>query len=104
MENKHLLVSIDNSNTGYYMDPKNINRWSYVCAHGLFEEEYKFDIVLFNQEMPTEEGYFIATADNNKTVIVNLVYDDISNNLVGRCCYIDDYEAITHINSPEDWA
>ena len=102
MSNKNLLVFIDVSQVGE-RNPKEAEfRWSYVYAHGKFEEDNNYDIALFNKEMPTEEGYFLATATNNKTVIVNLVYDE-NGIMKGRCCYIDDYEAMNYVNSPEQW-
>ncbi len=100
--NEHLLVSVDNSHSGYHIDERNIHRWSFVYAHGIMEEEWMFDIVLFNQEEPTEEGYYIATSDNNRAVLVHLVADE-RGIMRGRCCYIDDYEALKHVNSPQDW-
>ncbi len=102
MVNQNLLVSVDNTNTGRPVDERNIFRWSHVYAHGKFETDFGFDIVLFSQEMPTEEGYYIATADNNKTVVVHLVLDEFGF-MCGRCCYIDDEEAMLYINSPEQW-
>ena len=98
-----LLVFIDTSNSGEEQHPLAKYRWSFVYADGLLESDFGYDIVLFNKEMPTEEGYFIAIAENNKTVVINLVADE-NGNLKGRCSYINDYESLDHINSPEEWA
>lgn len=81
-----------------------LNRWHWTYAHGNFESDYGFDMVIFNEPEPTHDGYFLATASNNKSVLVNMVYDEEISRFVGRCCYIDDYEALKHINSPQDWA
>jgi len=103
MTKQNLLVSIDNQNSDHSVDHRNVVRWSYVYAHGEFETDYCFDIVLFSEEMPTEEGYFIAAADNNKTVLVHLIANE-SGFMEGRCCYIDDVEAVAYVNSPQTWA
>lgn len=97
-----LLVFIDGENTGTKNFPEAKYRWSWVYAHGKFQDDYGFDIVLFNQREPTVENYYIATAQNNKTVIINLVADEYGR-MKGRCCYVDDEEALRHIKSPQNW-
>ena len=102
MNNKQLLVFIDGEQTGTPNSVLAEHRWPWVYAHGKFEDDYAFDIVLFNKEEPTAEGYYIATAENNKTVLVNLVADEYGK-LEGRASYIDDIEAMKYVNSPERW-
>jgi len=79
-------------------------RWHWTYADGQFEADYGFDIVIFNQPEPTHDGYFLATAPNNKTVLINMVYDEEFSRFIGRCCYIDDYEALKHLHAPETWS
>ena len=99
---KDLLVFIDGEQTDTKNPIEAAYRWSWVYADGEFESDFGFDIVLFNQEEPSYEGYFLATAINNRTVIINMVANE-DGRLQGRCCYIDDYESLKHINSPQDW-
>jgi len=100
MEN--LLVFIDSQYHNKEVSPLAIYRWSWVYAHGKFEEDYGFDVVMFNKEEPGAEGYYLAIAENSKTVVVNMVADKYGK-LKGRCSYIDDLEALDYINSPKDW-
>lgn len=102
MVNKNLLVFIDGCQTGEKNPPEAEYRWSWVYAHGKFEEDYGFDIVLFNQDEPTAEGYYIAYDINSKAVIIHLVFDE-RGTMKGRCCYIDDYESLQYVNNPEQW-
>ena len=92
MNNKQLLVFIDGEQTGTPNSVLATHRWTWTYAHGEFENDYAFDIVLFNQEEPTAEGYYLAIAENNKTVVVNLVAEE-NGRLEGRCAYIDDLNA-----------
>ncbi len=103
MGNQNLLIFIDRINNGIDNNPKATNRWPWVYAHGEFEADYGFDIPLFNQDEPTYDGYFLATTEDNKTVVINLVADEYGS-IKGRCCYIDDYEALKYVNSPQDWS
>ena len=102
MNNKQLLVFIDGEQTGTPNNALATHRWNWVYAHGKFEDDYAFDIVLFNKEEPTAEGYYIAIAENNRTVVVNLVANEYGK-LDGRCAYIDDIKAMEYINSPWSW-
>lgn len=99
--NNNLLIHIDNGNNKPSNDKIN-KRWSWVYADGRFEADYGFDIVLFNKFMPTEEGYYIAYTIESKAVIIHLVANE-NGNLQGRCCYIDDYESLKMVNSPNTW-
>lgn len=104
MSDTNLLVFMSNEDNKLDEVGKgSLSRWHWTYAHGEFESDYGFDIVLFNQHEPTYDGYFLATASNNKSVLVNLVYDEEMHRFIGRCCYVDDYEALKHINSPQDW-
>lgn len=93
-----LIVAID----GHTTTIKTPYRWHWVYAHGKFESDYSFDITLFNQSEPTEEGYYIAYTDNNKAVLIHLVANEYGR-IEGRCCYIDDYESLVYINNPDQW-
>ena len=96
---KKLLIDIDCS----IKDKELINkRWPWTYAHGEFEAEYGFDICVFNQDMPKEPGYYIAYTEEDVAVIIHLS-EGFFGKLQGRCCYIDDYEALKYINSPELW-
>lgn len=99
-----IKIFIDKSNFGGKNNKNAKYRWSYVYAHGKFEMDFDYDIVLFNQPEPINEinDYYLALAENNKTVIIKLVVDGLR--LRGRCCYIDDYEALTYVNSPNEWS
>lgn len=99
---KNLLVFIDGGQTGTPNSVLAKYRWPWTYAHGKFEYDYHFDIVLFNQKEPTYEGYFLATAEDNKTVVIHLVADE-RGMLTGRCCYIDDIEAMDYVNNPSKW-
>jgi len=98
---KNLLIFINNGNNK--INPLATNRWSWVYAHGVFEIDNNFDICDFNQPMPTEEGYYIAYTEESEAIIIHLVAAE-DGRLQGRCCYIDDYEALKHINDPASWA
>lgn len=76
-------------------------RWPSVYAHGQIEVDFGYDIVTFDQSMPSE-GYYLATADNHRTVVVHLA-DDGNGRLHGRCAYIDDPKGMEHVNRPQDW-
>jgi len=99
---KDLLIFIDGCQTGTKNPPEAKYRWPWVYAHGKIEDDYGFDIALFNQDEPTAEGYYIATAPNNKSVIINMVADE-DGRMRGRCSYVDDVEGLAHVNSPQDW-
>jgi len=102
LKKETLLVFIDGEQTGTPNPVLAEYRWPWVYAHGNFENDYAFDITLFNQEEPTAEGYYIAIAENNNTVIINMVADE-RGTLKGRCCYIDDVEAMEYVNNPQNW-
>ena len=102
VKNEPLLVFIDGEQTGTPNSVLATHRWTWVYAHGAFERDFCFDIVLFNKEKPTAEGYYIATAENNKTVLVNLVADEYGT-IHGMCCYVDDIDAIKYVNNPQYW-
>ena len=100
MENHNLLIGID----GSIKDTNKINhRWHLTYAHGELESEYGFDIVIFNKPEPTKECYYIAYTEESIAVIIHLVASE-NGYLQGRCCYLDDYEALKHINDPASWA
>lgn len=89
-----------------YFDEKNdkeaTDRWNGVYAHGDFEEEYQYYVVRFNQPKPSRPGYFIATAENGRAVVINMQRRD--GRLQGRCCYVDDYNALIYVNRPKEWS
>ena len=96
-----LLIDINNGNN---KSTPGINQhWHWTYAHGKLEDHnYNFDIPTFNKDMPTEEGYFFAYTEESKAVVINLVANE-DGKLEGRCCYVDDYEALEYVNSPELW-
>ena len=105
MRTKHLQIVIDSS-----MDPRssihdldNWYRWSWVYAHGKFEDDYHYDVVILDEEQPTLEGHYIAYASNGNPVVIHLVANE-DGRIEGRCCYIDDYEALEYVNDPAQWS
>jgi len=101
---EELLVFIDQSNIGNINPEQAKNRWNWVYADGKFEEDYGYDIVLFNQPEPNKDGYYLAKAENGKTVLVRIeTLKKYPSTLKGRCCYIDDYESLKMVNEPETW-
>ena len=75
--------------------------WHYVYSHGELEQDTGTDLVLFSEEMPTEEGYYIAYFQS-RAILVHLVADE-NGIMKGRACYVDDYNALVYINRPWDW-
>ena len=67
-----LMVFIEAQGDDFH-HPKAIHRWHWTYAHGDFEDDFSYDIVLFNKPEPTYAGYFLATAENGRTVLINLV-------------------------------
>lgn len=96
------MVFIDRSINDEKNDPRAKFRWSWVYAHGKFQEKYGYDIVLFNQDFPDEKGYFLANTENEEQVLIHISQGK-GGYLKGRCCFVDDYEALEHINNPNDW-
>lgn len=83
-------------------------RWNWCYLHGKIEEDFNQgeqitpDIFYCNKDEPTFEGEFIAYI-NNKTVLINTVLDE-NNIMRGRACYLDDFKALKHVLSPQNWA
>jgi len=95
-----LKVYVDKNYMGEDNHPDAKYRWSSVYAHGKFEEDYNYDIVLFNQPEPIKTCSLMAKAENGKFVVVNVTSRDY---IQGRCCYLDDYESLKHVNLPKTW-
>lgn len=96
----NLKVFIDNSHSGNKNHPEAIHRWSWLYAHGKFERDFNFDIVLCNQELPEISGTYLGIAENGKEVIIKMVLKRV---LEGRCCYLDDSRALKYVLTPDRW-